>query len=69
MNLLTRAGFWRFCFEGGEEFEPLDRRVEARLRERFRPAVEELEEVAGRDLSAWKLGKRSAPDASSEAQA
>ncbi len=67
INLLTRAGFWRFCFEGGEEFEPLDSGVEARLRERFRPAVEELEEVAGRDLSAWKRGRTS--DARSEASA
>ncbi len=60
INLLTRAGFWRFCFEGGEAFAPLDPETEARLRERFRPAIEELEEVVGRDLTTWKCGRRSA---------
>lgn len=60
INILTRAGFWRFCFEGGEEFAPLDPGIEARLRERFRRAIEELEEVAGRDLTAWKRGRRGA---------
>ena len=69
INLLTRTGFWRFCFEGGEEFAPLDPELEARLRERFRPAIEELEEVAGRDLSAWKRGRRDAPAFGSAAQA
>jgi Sulfotransferase domain len=68
ISLLTRAGFWRFCFEGGEEFEPLDPGIEARLRDRFRPAVEELEEVAGRDLSAWKRGRSGTPASSSAAQ-
>jgi hypothetical protein len=60
INLLTRIGFWRFCFEGGEEFAPLDPELEARLRKRFRPGIEELEEVAGRDLTAWKRGRRGA---------
>ena len=54
INLLGRAGLWRYCFEGGEEFAPLSPEVEARLRERFRPSVEALEDLIGRDLSAWK---------------
>jgi hypothetical protein len=29
--------------------------VEARLRERFRPEVEAVEELTSRDLSAWKV--------------
>jgi len=54
MNLLARAGLWRYCFEGGDEFAPLSPEVEARLRDRFRPGVEALEDLIGRDLSAWK---------------
>jgi hypothetical protein len=54
MNLLGRAGLWRYCFEGGEEFTPLSPEVEARLRDRFRPGVDALEDLIGRDLSAWK---------------
>ncbi len=68
INLLTRVGFWRFCFEGGEEFAPLEPELEARLRERFRPAIEELEEVAGRDLAAWKSCRRHAPAVSTPAR-
>ena len=54
INLLGRAGLWRYCFEGGEKFAPLSPEVEARLRDRFRPEVEALEDLIGRDLSAWK---------------
>lgn len=56
INLLGRAGLWRYCFEGGDEFAPLTPEVEARLRERFRPEVEALEKLIGRDLAAWKFG-------------
>jgi hypothetical protein len=62
VRLLDRAGVWRFCFEGGEEFPPLDAELEARLKERFRPEVEALERLIDRDLSAWKA-PRNAPDA------
>jgi hypothetical protein len=55
VKLLERAGVWRFCFEGGEEFPPLEAELEARLKERFRPEVEELERLIDRDLSAWKV--------------
>jgi Sulfotransferase family len=54
INLLGRAGLWRYCFEGGEGFAPLDLDLQARLRERFRPEVEELEQLIGRNLSRWK---------------
>jgi hypothetical protein len=54
IHLLGRAGFWRYCFEGGEEFATLGREVEARLRDHFRPEVEAIEGVIGRDLSMWK---------------
>jgi Sulfotransferase family len=54
INLIGRTGLWRYCFEGGEDFGPLSRAVESRLRDRFRPEVEALENLIGRDLSPWK---------------
>ncbi len=57
--LLRKAGVWRFSFRGGGEFGPLDPAIEQRLRVRFRPEVEGLERMIGRDLSAWKFGARS----------
>jgi hypothetical protein len=57
--LLEAVGVWRFAFGGGEEFGAMDPEVERRLRERFRPEVEALEALTGRDLSAWKYGRGS----------
>ncbi len=54
MSLLERAGVWRLCFGRGEPFLPIDPVLDAKLRERFRPEVEALEDLIGRDLSAWK---------------
>jgi len=54
INLLGRTGLWRYCFEGGEDFAPLSPAIETRLRDRFRPEVEALEDLLGRDLSSWK---------------
>ncbi len=45
---------WRFFFAGGPLYAPLDPETEAHLRRQFRPEVEELELVLGRELSAWK---------------
>jgi hypothetical protein len=58
IHWLGRAGLWRYCFEGGAEFAALSPEVEARLRARFRPEVEALEALIGRDLSAWKKNPR-----------
>lgn len=60
VNLLTRVGFWRYCFDGGDQFEPLSSEVEARLRRQLIPEIEALEEQLGRDLSAWKSPRQSA---------
>ncbi len=60
INLLGRAGLWRYCFDGGDRFPPLEPAVEARLRARYRSEVEALEELIGRDLSAWKFGANGA---------
>jgi hypothetical protein len=51
---LGRLGLWRFCFSGGGPFAPLAPQAQARLRNFFTPEVEALEELLGRDLSAWK---------------
>jgi hypothetical protein len=63
INLLGRAGLWRYCFEGGAEFAPIDPAAEARLRDRFRPEVEALAQLIGRDLSAWTRPRPAAPSA------
>src|SRR5438445_2058789 len=44
-QLLSRAGLWRFCFERGEEFRGLDPATEARVRERFLPEIEQIEQL------------------------
>jgi hypothetical protein len=54
ITMLRKAGVWRFSFRGGGEFGPLDPKLDRRLRERFRPEVEALEKMLGRDLSVWK---------------
>lgn len=54
VNLLERSGVWEFCNGRGEPFPPLTAEQDARLRERFLPEVEALEEMLMIDLSAWK---------------
>jgi sulfotransferase family protein len=53
-RLMTRVGIWRFCFEGGEEFPPVDPAVKSRLHEILGPEVDELAHLLDRDLSNWK---------------
>jgi hypothetical protein len=65
IEVLEKAGVWKFCFGGGEEFGVLDGNVEARLRAHFRPEVESLERLIGRDLSAWKTSRIAAPSSTS----
>jgi hypothetical protein len=54
INLLERAGVWDFCYGRGEPFGSLTPEQQQRLRERYLPEVEALEELLGVDLSAWK---------------
>lgn len=68
VNQLERLGLWRFCFGGGGTFEALDPRAEKRLRSFFLPEVEALEELLGRDLSAWKLPSPKTEAAAANAQ-
>ncbi len=58
VNALKNPRLRSFLFSGGPAFEPIRPETEARLREIFRPEVEELETILGRDLSAWKNGAR-----------
>jgi Sulfotransferase domain len=51
---LRKVGLWQFCFSEGQPYPPLDPRLRKTLREHFRPEVEALEELIGRDLSSWK---------------
>jgi hypothetical protein len=55
ITALRKAGVWRFSFRGGGKFGPLDPDIERALRTRFRPEVEALEAMMGRDLSEWKM--------------
>ena len=58
---LERLGFWRYCFGRGASFPPLDAAVEARLRERFRPEVEAVEElIRPRSVGVESAHRRSA---------
>ena len=56
VNFWERTPLWNLCFAGGEPYGPLDPAMEAKLRDRFRPEVEKLEVMLGRDLSMWKWG-------------
>ncbi|MGH7907536.1 MAG: sulfotransferase family protein [Candidatus Binataceae bacterium] len=45
---------WRYCAAGGEPFPPIGHELEHRIRESWRPEIEALEEMIGRDLGRWK---------------
>ncbi len=55
VKLLKGTVLRNFLFGGGPAFEPLRAETDARLREIFRSEVEALEDMLGRDLSAWKI--------------
>lgn len=54
VKLLERTGAWDFCTGRGELYPRLSPEDEERLRERYLPEVEALEEMLKIDLSAWK---------------
>ncbi len=55
VRALDRWGVWRLIQESQKDFAPLSPEFEARLLRLFLPEVEALEELLGRDLSAWKM--------------
>lgn len=54
VNVLKLPALRNLLFSGGPSFERLRPETDARLRQFFRPEVEALESMVGRDLSAWK---------------
>jgi hypothetical protein len=48
------APIFEYCSSGGETFPPLEPSFADRVRASLRPQTEALEELIGRDLSAWK---------------
>jgi len=59
VNLLERSGVWEFCGGRGEVYPRLTSEQEERLRQRYLPEVEALEEMLMIDLSAWKKPRAS----------
>jgi LPS sulfotransferase NodH len=55
LDLIARLGIFRFWTSGGKPYLPLAQDVDARLRKNFLPEVEALEDLIGRDLTAWKV--------------
>jgi Sulfotransferase domain len=51
---LSRWGVWSWCAGGGAPHPALTDEQDAAMRELYRPDIEALEELIGRDLSAWK---------------
>ncbi len=45
VNAMERAGVWEFCSGRGEPFPPLTPEQDERLRERYRPEIEALEDL------------------------
>lgn len=58
VNFLKKTGLRNFLFGGGSAFEPMLPETEARLREFYRPEVEALEKMMGREFPAWKTGRK-----------
>jgi|SRR5579875_2685518 len=54
-KVLRKIKVWHWCTQAGDEFLPMARDLEARLRDRFRPDVEWLEELLNCDLTPWKV--------------
>jgi LPS sulfotransferase NodH len=69
LRALEAFGVFRLVFGGGEEFGAMDRDAELRLRQHFRPEVEAVERLLGRDLSAWKRPRSGAAPGARDAAA
>jgi hypothetical protein len=59
-NVVRESRIVKFMLEGGDPFPPLTEETTRRMREYYRPEIEKLEGLIGRDLSAWKLGRQDA---------
>jgi len=52
---LERAGIFDWCAGRGVPFPPLTAEQDSRLREIFRPEIDGLEDLLGRDFSKWRI--------------
>ncbi len=57
VSTFKKSRLTNFVLGGGIPFAKLPTEVLTRLQRRWQPEVEQLEEMLGRDLSAWKLPK------------
>ena len=55
-KIVRQSAIIKYLLEGGAPFPPLAPEIAARMREFYRPEVEKLEQLIGRDLSVWKPG-------------
>jgi hypothetical protein len=67
--LLRKTPLERFCLGGGLRFADLTPETVDELCQRFRPEVEELERILGRELPLWKTPAHPLPSVSSETAA
>lgn len=54
LKIWQRSSFWSFCFAGGDEYGPMREETRARLQREFLVEIEALEQLLGRNLSAWQ---------------
>jgi len=54
LNAWNDSPLWNLCFAGGEAYGRMNPATENYLRSLFRPDIDELERLIGRDLSTWK---------------
>jgi len=54
VGMLDRAGVWEFCGGRGDPYPRLTPDQVERLRQRYMPEIEALEDLLSIDLSAWK---------------
>ncbi len=60
-NLVRESRIIKYMLEGGDPFPPLSDEVVQRMRELYRPEIEKLEKLIGRELPAWKFGRPRPP--------
>jgi hypothetical protein len=53
-TLVRQSAIVKYMMEGGDPFPPLTPDVTRRMRDFYRPEIEKLEKLIGRELSEWK---------------
>lgn len=56
-SFLNRAGVWRYCFQGGAPFGPMQPETRLWLQQQLATEIEQLEQLTGRDLAAWRRNR------------